>query len=45
MIRNTQNALIDEGNVMKYMWWENQLLKIEKASKSNKEEKRRNKSN
>ena len=35
VIRNTQNALIDEGNVMKYMWWENQLLKIEKASKSN----------
>ena len=35
VIRNTQNSLIDEGNVMKYMWWENQLQKIEKASKSN----------
>ena len=35
VIRNTQNSLIDEGNAMKYIWWENQLLKIEKASKSN----------
>ena len=35
VIRNTQNSLIDEGNVMKYMWWENQLQKIEKATKSN----------
>ena len=35
VIRNTQLMLIQEGNQCKREWWENQLTKIEQASKNN----------
>ena len=36
VIARTQNLLIEEGNAMKYIWWAEQLDKIEKATKDNK---------
>ena len=36
VISRTQALLIDEGNAMKYLWWAEQLDKIEKATKDNK---------
>ena len=34
-INETRNALVDEGNTMKYLWWEEQLCKVEAAAKDN----------
>ena len=34
-INDTRNALVDEGNAMKYLWWEEQLCKVEAAAKDN----------
>ena len=36
VISRTQALLIDEGNAMKYLWWAEQIDKIEKATKDNK---------
>ena len=36
VIARTQDLLIEEGNAMKYIWWAEQLDKIEKATKDNK---------
>ena len=35
-IRDTQLLLIQEGNIMKFQWWERQIEKIELAAKCNK---------
>ena len=34
-IRNTQQMLIQEGNLCKEQWWQKQLQKVELADKSN----------
>ena len=34
-INVTKNALVEEGNAMKYLWWEEQLCKVEAAAKDN----------
>ena len=35
VIRNTQLLLIEEGNHVKYLWWEEQITKCEEAARSN----------
>ena len=35
-LNETRNALVDEGNAMKFLWWEEQLCKVEAAASSNK---------
>lgn len=35
VIRNTQLMLIEEGNHVKYLWWEEQITKCEEAARSN----------
>ena len=34
-LNETRNALVDEGNAMKFLWWEEQLCKVEAAASSN----------
>ena len=34
-IRVTQLQLIEEGNHAKYLWWEEQISKVEKSAKNN----------
>ena len=34
-IRNTQDLLIQEGNNMKFMWWQKQIEKVELAARCN----------
>ena len=34
-INDIKNALVDEGNAMKYLWWEEQICKVEAAAKDN----------
>ena len=34
-INETRNSLVEEGNSMKYLWWEEQLCKVEEAAKDN----------
>ena len=34
-LNETRNALVDEGNAMKFLWWEEQLCKVEAAAKDN----------
>ena len=34
VIRNTQLLLIEEGNHVKYLWWEEQITKCEEAARS-----------
>ena len=34
-LNETRNALVDEGNTMKYLWWEEQLCKVEAAANDN----------
>ena len=35
VIKETQNRLIQEGNICKLNWWENQITKIEQAANNN----------
>ena len=34
-LNETRNALVDEGNTMKFIWWEEQLCKVEAAANNN----------
>ena len=34
-LNEIRNALVDEGNTMKYLWWEEQLCKVEAAASDN----------
>ena len=34
-LNDTRNALVDEGNAMKFLWWEEQLCKVEAAASNN----------
>ena len=34
-LNETRNALVNEGNAMKYLWFEEQLCKVEAAAKDN----------